>query len=178
MMCKYKARLAIFGQNCKINDYSPKSMNKSIVKRLTQLVESPLKKQNQGKPSEREFGITFAAVFLVICLARLYHVRDFYDYWWILDLSLASIFLFLTYFWVSPLRPLNNLWHRLGLVLSHITNPIVMGIVFFLTILPIGLFMRLFKKDLLKLKLKRKSPTYWQIRSVTAVKQQSMKNQF
>ncbi len=153
-------------------------MKKSIVKRLTQLVESPLKSQNQGKPSERVFGVTFAAVFLVISLARLYHVRDLYDYWWITELSLAAIFLFLAYFWISPLRPLNNLWHRLGLVLSYITNPILMGIVFLLTILPIGLFMRLLKKDLLKLKLDRKSPTYWQNRSVTAVKQQSMKNQF
>ena len=45
------------------------------------------------------------------------------------------------------LRPVYRLWMRFGLVLSRITTPIIMGLVFFLMITPIGLIRRLFSSD-------------------------------
>ncbi|MBS4050503.1 MAG: hypothetical protein KGZ69_04805 [Methylomonas sp.] len=134
--------------------------------------------QNVEKPSERGFGITFAAVFFIIGFLRLYKVHDLHDYWWMTWLCFSAVFIILAYFWVAPLRPLNNLWYHLGLILSYLINPILMGIVFLLTIFPIGLFMRLLKKDLLKLKFDRKWPTYWQIRTHAEIKRENMKNQF
>lgn len=144
---------------------------------LTKQRSDCLRGKQEKKSSEREFGITFSAVFSVIGLARLYQIRDFHDYWWMAWLSVAAVFLLLAYFWVAPLRPLNNLWHRIGLLLSYVVNPLIMGVVFLLTIFPIGLLMRLFKKDLLKLKLDREAQTYWQKRTPSADKQ-DMKNQF
>lgn len=128
----------------------------------------------EEKSSERGLGITFAVVFLIIGIARWYYGHD----WWTAWLSAAAVFAFLAYFWVAPLRPLNSLWHRFGLLLFHVVNPIVMGVVFFLTIFPIGVLMRLFGQDPLKLKLDREAPTYWHERASSAVMPQSMKNQF
>ncbi|WP_445367068.1 hypothetical protein ACH5Y9_18100 [Methylomonas sp. BW4-1] len=153
-------------------------MRKSTYKRSGYVLENSRQEENAEKPTERGFGITFSAVFLMIAFVRLYRVRDFYDYWWLTGLSLAAIFLFLAYFWMAPLRPLNNLWYRLGLVLSYLINPVIMGAVFLLTILPVGLLMRLLKRDLLKLRFDRKAPTYWQNRPLIVVKQQNMNNQF
>jgi len=128
----------------------------------------------EKKSSERGLGVTFAVVFSIIGFARLYRGHD----WWLPLFFVAAVFLFLAYFWVAPLRPLNNLWHRFGLLLFYIVNPIVMGIVFFLTVFPIGVLMRLFGKDPLNLKLDREAETYWQEKVSSESVSQNMKNQF
>lgn len=128
----------------------------------------------EDKSSERGLGVTFSIICLVIGIAQMYRDHD----WWIVWLSVAAVFLILAYFWAAPLRPLNKLWHRLGLLLFHVVNPIVMGIVFFSTIFPIGVLMRLFGKDPLKLKLDRAAQTYWQERAPASAVQRNMKNQF
>lgn len=124
--------------------------------------------------SERGLGVTFAVVFSIIGFARLYLGHD----GWAICLSMAALFLFLAYFWAAPLRPLNKLWHRLGLLIFHIVNPVIMGIVFFSTIFPIGLLMRILGKDQLKLKFDREAQTYWQKRIPSAAVPEDMKNQF
>jgi hypothetical protein len=128
----------------------------------------------EDKSSERGLGITFAVILFIIGIVRLYNAHD----WWIACLSASAIFAFFAYFWVAPLRPLNNLWHRFGLLLFHIINPIVMAIIFYLTIFPIGVLMRLFGKDPLKLILDRKAETYWQVRIPSETTPDNMKNQF
>jgi large-conductance mechanosensitive channel len=50
------------------------------------------------------------------------------------------------------LTPLNKLWFKFGIFLSKIISPLIMGIIFFLVVTPIGLIMRIFGKDLLNLK--------------------------
>jgi hypothetical protein len=52
--------------------------------------------------------------------------------------------------------------------------PLIMGIIFFIVVTPIGLIMRLFNKDLLKLKFNN-DKTYWLKRDKIKSK---MKNQF
>ncbi|MBD9362221.1 SxtJ family membrane protein [Methylomonas fluvii] len=153
-------------------------MKKSTYKRSGYVLENSRQEENAEKPTERGFGITFAAIFCIIGFVRLYQSHDLRDHWWMIWLFFAVVLLILAYFWVAPLRPLNNLWHRLGLVLSYLTNPVIMGAVFLLTILPVGLLMRLLKRDLLKLRFDRKAPTYWQNRPLIVVKQQNMNNQF
>ena len=72
------------------------------------------------------------------------------------------------------LTPLNKLWFKFGMILGAIIAPIVMGIVFFLIITPIGLFMKTIGKDLLKKKFDKKKTTYWIIRdkSISTMKKQ------
>lgn len=130
----------------------------------------------EEKSSERGFGITFALVLSIISAVRFYRGSEWE--WVAACFSGAVIFLLLAFFWVAPLRPLNNLWHRFGLLLSHIVNPIIMGIVFFSTIFPIGMLMRLFRGDPLKLKLDNKAQTYWQERASSNDALQNMNNQF
>lgn len=138
------------------------------------LHEDLSRRSREEKSSERGFGITFAVVFSVIGVVQLYRGHD----WWVELFSAAAVFLFLAIFWIAPLRPFNNLWHRFGLLLFHIVNPVIMGIVFFSTVFPVGVLMRLFGKDRLKLKLDREAKTYWQNYTPSEVEPHSMKNQF
>ena len=50
------------------------------------------------------------------------------------------------------LAPLNRLWLKFGLLLYKVMNPLVLGLLFFVTIMPIGLVMRALGKDFLRLK--------------------------
>ena len=120
--------------------------------------------------SNRSFGIIFFAVFLLIALYPL--ILGFEIRIWSILISL--IFLILGLLNSNILTPLNKIWFKFGIVLGKIITPIVMGIIFFLVVTPIALFMRLIKKDLLNLKFNSNS-TYWIEKSGPKSK---MKNQF
>ena len=120
--------------------------------------------------SNRSFGIVFFIVFLIISLYPLLHGENI-RVW---SLIISIIFLVLGLLNSKLLNPLNKMWFKFGLLLGKIISPIVMGIIFFLVVTPIALFMRLLKKDLLNLKFSKKH-TYWIEKSGPKSK---MKNQF
>ena len=120
--------------------------------------------------SNRSFGIVFATVFLIISLYPL--LNDQNTRTWALIISL--IFLILGLLNSSLLTPLNKIWFKFGILLSKIFSPLIMGIIFFLVVTPIGIFMRILGKDLLNLKF-NKSSSYWIKKENTKT---SMKKQF
>ena len=120
--------------------------------------------------SNKGFGIVFFTVFLIISLYPLINDDDI-RLW---SLLIAILFLFLGLINSRILTPLNKLWFMFGLLLGKFFSPIIMGIIFFLVVTPIGLIMRLFKKDLLNLKFNN-SKSYWIEKKGPKSK---MKNQF
>ena len=120
--------------------------------------------------TNKSFGIVFFVVFIIISLYPLLHEENI-RVW---SLIISIIFLVLGLFNSKLLNPLNKIWFKFGLFLGKIISPIVMGIIFFLVVTPIALFMRLLKKDLLNLKFNKKN-TYWIEKSGLKSK---MKNQF
>lgn len=121
-------------------------------------------------PSNRNFGIVFFLVFLIIGFWPLINTEEVRI--WAIIISL--IFLLLGLANSKLLNPLNQIWFKFGVFLSKIISPIVMGTIFFLVVTPIGLLMKIFKKDLLNLKL-NKDKTYW-IKKTDS--NSNMKNQF
>ena len=120
--------------------------------------------------SNRSFGIVFFIVFLLIALYPLLKGNDLR----IWSLLISFIFLALGLINSKILTPLNRLWFKFGLLLGKFISPLIMGIIFFLVVTPIGIIMRLLKKDLLNLKYNKKE-TYWIDKSGPKSK---MKNQF
>ena len=99
--------------------------------------------------SNRSFGIVFFIVFLIIALYPLTYSEEI-RVW---SATVSLIFLVLGLFNSKILTPLNKLWFKLGILLGKIISPIIMGIIFFLVVTPIGLLMRLLGKDLINLKI-------------------------
>ena len=120
--------------------------------------------------SNRSFGIVFFVVFLIIAFYPLINEESIR----IWSLVISLIFLFLGLMNSKLLTPLNKVWFKFGLFLGKIVSPLVMGIVFFLVVTPIGLLMKLLGKDLLNLK-KKNVETYWIEKTEPKSK---MKNQF
>ena len=124
------------------------------------------------KPSSnRNFGLVFFVVFLIVALWPLKYEEDI-RLW---SLVLSIIFFILGILNSQLLTPLNKLWFKFGMFLGSIVSPIVMGIVYFLVVTPIGIFMRLLGKDLLKTSKAKNASTYW-IKRIE--KQSTMKKQF
>ena len=120
--------------------------------------------------SNRSFGIVFFIVFLLIALYPLLKDNDLR----IWSLVISFIFLILGLINSKILTPLNRLWFKFGLLLGRFISPLIMGIIFFVVVTPIGIIMRLLKKDLLNLKYNKKE-SYWINKSGPKSK---MKNQF
>ena len=120
--------------------------------------------------SNRNFGIVFFIVFLLIALYPLINSEDIR----IWSVIVSLIFLILGFLNSKILTPLNKLWFKFGILLGKIISPLIMAGIFFLVVTPIGLIMRLLKKDLLNLKF-NKNRSYWIEKKGPKSK---MKNQF
>ena len=121
--------------------------------------------------SNRSFGLVFFIVFILIGIYPIINQGEVR----IWSLIISFLFLFLGILNSKILTPLNKLWFRFGLFLGKIISPIIMAVIFFLVVTPIGLLMRLFGKDVLNLKLNKKKSSYW-IEKVGP--KSKMKNQF
>lgn len=130
--------------------------------------------QNVKASSDRFFGLTFFVVFLIIALLPLLWqgpVRP-------IALGIALAFLAVSLIAPAWLAPLNRLWLKFGALLHRITSPIILGIMFFGVITPVGWFMRLAGKDLLRMKFDREAPSYWIRREPPGPEKTSLKRQF
>ena len=123
--------------------------------------------------SNRTFGLIFAAIFLLIALWPL--INGASPRTW--ALIIVALFALPALLFPRVLTPLNAAWAKFGLFMHKIVNPILMGLIFFLTVLPTGLMLKLFGKDPMRRKLDVNATTYWQQRDDKVTKE-SFDNQF
>ena len=107
-------------------------------------------------PSNRNFGVVFCIVFMIISLWPLLSQNEIR----IWSLTVSIIFLILGLLNSKILTPFNKLWLKFGELLGRTVSPIVMAFVYFIFITPLAIIIRLFGKDLLKTKFS-KSLSYW-----------------
>ncbi len=107
--------------------------------------------------SDRSFGYVFAVFFGLLALYFFYISSSWAYFCGIVSATFAIVA------WLFPtvLRPLNWLWGRFGMLLHKIISPIILAVMFFGIIMPIGLLMRVLGQRPLRLKLEREAETYW-----------------
>jgi predicted membrane metal-binding protein len=116
----------------------------------------------------------FAAVFAIVGLWPLWDGGP--ARWWSMGAAgaLAAIALLRP----ATLAPFSRLWTRFGVLLHAAVSPLVLGLLFYLTVAPTGLLMRLFGKDPLRLKRDPEAATYWIARTPPGPAPESLRNQF
>lgn len=124
--------------------------------------------------TERSFGLVFCAVFSGLGAYRWWH-GHVDGYGW---LGIASVFLGLALFWSAPLAPLNRLWAQVGKALHMVVTPLMMGAIFFVAVMPMGLLLRLLGKDVLKLRRDPAVKSYWVACEGSGARPGAMKDQF
>ena len=140
----------------------------------SQLHEDFSREEHVKAGSDRGFGFVFAGFFTLV--SALSWWRGHTGWHWMLPLAAAFLAVALVY--PSLLSPLNKLWLKFGLLLYKVMNPLILGLLFFITITPIGVVMRLFGKDFLRLKRDAGAPSYWLAREQREPKAESLRDQF
>ena len=124
--------------------------------------------------SPRAFGFVFAVIFTIVSLWPLLNGAPV-RLW---AVGIAFVFATVALLMPSLLQPLNRLWFRFGMLLHKIVNPLVMGLLFFITVTPIALVFRLIGKDPLNRKPDPNCESYWIERDPDELVSESMRNQF
>ena len=125
-------------------------------------------------PSNRKFGFLFSSLFIAVSLYLFY-----------IDLVISAIFfgfisiIFATIslFKDNLLLPLNKLWMHFGMLIGRIMSPIILGMLFFFLITPIGIGMRIFRRDELRLK-PLSTQSLWKLRNQEDLDGNSFNQQF
>lgn len=124
--------------------------------------------------SDRNFGLVLAGFFAIVGVGPLLHgtaVR-----WWAVGIALLLVLL--AFAAPQRLSPLNHLWFRLGVALGRVVSPVVMAVVYYAVVVPIGLIMRARGKDPLRLRREPQATTYWIGREPPGPPRGSMSRQF
>ena len=121
-------------------------------------------------PTNRNFGIVFFVVFLIIAFWPLLNNNEI-RYW---SLIISLVFFVLGAINSKLLTPLNKIWFKVGILLGNIISPIVLALIFFFVVTPTSIILKIMSKDILNLKTKNVK-SYWIKKNFD---KSSMKNQF
>jgi hypothetical protein len=124
--------------------------------------------------SNRAFGFVFTGAALVLALFPL--AGGGAVNWWLA--WVAAAFLLAALLFPRVLAPLNIAWQKFGQVLHRIVNPLIMGVLFFVTVTPTALIMRALGKVPLHLKFDARADSYWIERDPPGPDPKSMNRQF
>jgi predicted membrane metal-binding protein len=124
--------------------------------------------------SDKSFGLVFGVVFAVIGLWPLLNVQPM-RFW---ALVVSVLLVLLSYALPQILAPFNRLWFLFGRLLHKIVNPIIMGLIFYTTVTPTGLILRLLGKRPIPVKFDPDVESYWIKREPPGPTPESMSQQF
>ena len=131
-----------------------------------------IKIKKMNLPSNKQFGTVFSIFFFILAIYINISLKIFLLS--VIFFTLSVLFLILGLTSSKLLNPLNIIWAKFGMLLSKIVSPIIMVLIYFFVVTPIGILMKFFKKELLKLKFNN-NLTYWVEKNEPKSK---MKNQF
>jgi len=141
---------------------------------MAQTHEDFSREQPVKASSNRAFGWLFVTVFLIIGLWP-FVFGDALRSWPLIVSGLVAV---VTMAAPALLTIPNRLWLRLGLLLHRIVSPVVLAIMFYLVVMPMGLLMRAFGKDFLRLRRSDSAESYWIKRDPPGPQPDSMPRQF
>lgn len=124
--------------------------------------------------SDRGFGFVFAGFFGLIGALKLWRGSGGFGWW----LGAAAIVLAVALVAPALLGPFNRLWTRFGLLLHRVTSPLIMGLMFYVGVAPIGLLMRALGKRPLNLAFDPQADSYWIVRQPPGPAADSIRRQF
>lgn len=119
-----------------------------------------------GRTELRRFGISFCIVFALISSILWLKNKDYYPYFFILS------FMFLLFGLTVPgiLKPLHKIWMILAIIIGWIMTRVILIILFYLIVTPIGLFAKIFRKEFLDLEFSKNANSYWVLRPENKLK--------
>ncbi len=128
---------------------------------------------NSSKKSIRDFAIVMGLIFLIIGIYLIFKESESY----ILLLCLSGLFIITGFLVPVLLKPLFFVWMIFAAILGWIMTRVILSVVFYLIMTPIGLITRLLGEDFLALK-KMDINSYWNYRDKDIEAKQDYEKQF
>ncbi len=138
------------------------------------MIIEEIKNIKSGKRELRQFGVTIGIILGLLGLWFLWREKD----WYLYLLVVSIIFLFLGIVLPLLLKPIHKLWMSLAVLIGWIMTRVIITILFYLIVTPIGLLARLCGKDFLNTKFDKKVNSYWVPRKVVKCDKRKYENQF
>ena len=138
------------------------------------MVIEEIKKIKSGKRELRQFGITISLVLVILGSWLWWREKEVEKTLFIIAILLLS----LSFLFPRILIPLHKLWMTLAVLLGWLMTRIILIILFYLVVTPIGLFAKLCGKDFLNRKFDREAQSYWIPRKPSPPDKKNYQNQF
>ena len=129
------------------------------------------KNEEEVLRKSKNFGYTFSIIFLLTFLYSFFFSKISSYYF----LALSLLILFLTIIKPNLLSFFSNIWEKFGFLLGRVFSPLILALIYLITIIPINLIVRILRIDLINKKLSNKVKSYWIIRKDSKV---NFKDQF
>tara|TARA_B100000965_G_C19040074_1_gene519053 strand:+ start:68 stop:472 length:405 start_codon:yes stop_codon:yes gene_type:complete len=129
------------------------------------------KNEEEVLRKSKNFGYTFSIIFLLTFLYSFFFSKISSYYF----LALSLLILFLTVIKPNLFSLFSNIWEKFGLLLGRVFSPLILALIYLITIIPINLIVRILRIDLINKKLSNKVKSYWIIRKDSKV---NFKDQF
>ncbi len=127
-----------------------------------------------GKGELKKFGLIMATAFVVLSLLILWKRGEFP----VITAVLAALFFILSFRGHFLLKPVHKIWMSFSIILGRITNTVLLAVLFYLVLLPLGLAVRLLKGDFFGLKLDKRRLSFWEKKTKIAEAREYYEKQF
>jgi hypothetical protein len=138
------------------------------------MILEEIKKIKSDKKSLREFGLTVGGILVILGLIALWRHKGSWPY--LLVPGAALVILGLTV--PAALLPFQKAWMAFAVVIGYFMSRVILVLLFYAVITPIGVIARLFGKDMLDERIDKSRPSYWKVRNVSSKDKKSYENQF
>ncbi len=110
-----------------------------------------------SKADLKKFGLTLGIVFGLLGAYFLWRGKSHAPYF----LGASTFFLFFGAYFPAFLKPVQKAWMTLALLMGWVMTRVILAIVFYLVITPIGFMIRLSGKDFMNRSFPRREDSYW-----------------
>ena len=138
------------------------------------MLKEEIKNIKEEKTDLRKFGVTVGIVILLISAALYLLDKNSFIYFGIIGILLLLFGIILP----NLLKPLNKLWMTLAIILGWFMSRVILFILYYVIITPIGFLLKLIGKDFLNRKIDKTSQSYWEIREKKITEQIDYERQF
>ena len=115
-------------------------------------------KNIKGDKSDwKKFGITMGTVLVIIGFFLLWKKNNYFEY----SFFLAAVFFIAGFILPSALKPVYKVWMALSVVMGFIMTRVIMIIIFYLIVTPVGLIASMSGKKFLDMKIDKSAKSYW-----------------
>jgi len=138
------------------------------------MFKEEIKNIKEDKNTLRKFGLTVGTILLLVCIVLYLTGKSSSVVFGGIGILLVLFGLILP----NILKPLNKIWMSLAVILGWFMSRVILFILYYVIITPIGIFLKLIGKDFLKLKINKSSKSYWEKREKKIAEQIDYERQF